>query len=307
MTDLSVFDDSFPVLIVADPVAASVAAARAVALAQGRVVATVGWADAARRIADQVGPATLLLETAGVADDQLAPALAAIADLPAPAGRVVTFAAERIDLVSDILLDGDAVLLCDPGVEDRVAGLVLAAVPRGISVHDTGDAGRIARINQEVARFAETLARLTGSSPEPAGPGGAAPIVGDRQLGFGTQPASDEATPAELRRAIRARRLREETFGVPGLFEDPAWDILLDLFAAELERRRVSVSSLCIAAAVAPTTALRWIGKLIALGLLERRPDDFDRRRAFIALTAQASTTMRNYVAAARRAGLALA
>ncbi|MGJ3628472.1 hypothetical protein AB5I41_18845 [Sphingomonas sp. MMS24-JH45] len=38
--------------------------------------------------------------------------------------------------------------------------------------------------------------------------------------------------------------------------------MLLDLFAAELERARVSVSSLCIAAAVAPTTALRWIGRM---------------------------------------------
>jgi hypothetical protein len=40
------------------------------------------------------------------------------------------------------------------------------------------------------------------------------------------------------------------------LFADPGWDILLDLYAARQEGKQVSVSSLCIAAAVPPTTAL---------------------------------------------------
>jgi hypothetical protein len=43
--------------------------------------------------------------------------------------------------------------------------------------------------------------------------------------------------------------MREQFFG-PDLFADPAWDILLDLYAARLEQQRVAVSSLCIAAAV---------------------------------------------------------
>ena len=43
--------------------------------------------------------------------------------------------------------------------------------------------------------------------------------------------------------------------------------VLLDLFAAELEGNRVSVSSLCIAAGVAPTTALRWIARMTDMGL----------------------------------------
>ena len=59
--------------------------------------------------------------------------------------------------------------------------------------------------------------------------------------------------------------------------------MLLDLYAAELEGAQVSVSSLCIAAAVAPTTALRWIGRMTEAGLFVRQPDPFDRRRAFLA------------------------
>ena len=99
--------------------------------------------------------------------------------------------------------------------------------------------------------------------------------------------------------------MRDQFFGV-GLFEDPAWDMLLDLFAADLEGARVSVSSLCIAAAVAPTTALRWIAKMVDAGLFAREPDPFDRRRAFMALTGRARDGMRGYFVAMARAGLAI-
>ena len=43
-----------------------------------------------------------------------------------------------------------------------------------------------------------------------------------------------------------------------GLFADPAWDIMLDLFAARIEGKDITVSSAGIAACVPPTTALRW-------------------------------------------------
>jgi DNA-binding MarR family transcriptional regulator len=54
----------------------------------------------------------------------------------------------------------------------------------------------------------------------------------------------------------------------------------------------VSVSSLCIAAAVPTTTALRWIKQLADRGLLERRSDPADARRAFIALAPTAQAAM---------------
>ena len=80
--------------------------------------------------------------------------------------------------------------------------------------------------------------------------------------------------------------------------------MLLDLYAARLERRRVSVSSLCIAAAVPPTTALRWIGTLHDADLFGREPDPTDKRRAHITLTARAADAMRGYFIAAGKAGL---
>ncbi|WP_161989106.1 hypothetical protein [Sphingomonas glacialis] len=42
-------------------------------------------------------------------------------------------------------------------------------------------------------------------------------------------------------------------------------------------------------------------------GLFERRPDPFDRRRAFMGLSRRASLGMRHYFAALRQAGMAIA
>ncbi|MFN6933711.1 MAG: winged helix DNA-binding protein, partial [Tsuneonella sp.] len=79
------------------------------------------------------------------------------------------------------------------------------------------------------------------------------------------------------------------------LFADPAWDILLDLTAARAEHSRVSVTSLCIASAVPPTTALRWITQMTDAGLLQRVEDETDRRRAFIELSDKAAEAMARY------------
>lgn len=83
---------------------------------------------------------------------------------------------------------------------------------------------------------------------------------------------------------IRARFRRRKFFN-PHLFGEPSWDMLLELYAAELSQRRVSVSSLCIASGVPPTTALRWISALHKEGLVRRENDPLDGRRHFIMLS----------------------
>ena len=64
------------------------------------------------------------------------------------------------------------------------------------------------------------------------------------------------------------------------------------------------MSSLCIAAAVAPTTALRWIGRMTAAGLLVRQHDPFDRRRTLMSLSDRSLAALRSYVAMLRAQGL---
>ncbi|TPG42377.1 MarR family transcriptional regulator [Sphingomonas koreensis] len=86
------------------------------------------------------------------------------------------------------------------------------------------------------------------------------------------------------RKYLKARRRREAIFPT-GLFSDPAWDMLLALYIAEADRRPVSISSACIAAAVPGSTALRWIGKLEACSLVVRRPDHADHRFTWLELS----------------------
>ena len=73
--------------------------------------------------------------------------------------------------------------------------------------------------------------------------------------------------------------------------------MLLDLLQAELAQHRVPVSSLCIAAAVPATTALRWIKSMTDSGLFVRRADPHDGRRVFVELSPGASAAMRGYFA----------
>ncbi len=98
----------------------------------------------------------------------------------------------------------------------------------------------------------------------------------------------------KIRETIRQRRLREHLFP-PDLFADPAWDMMLDLYATHLERGAVSVSSLCIAAAVPATTALRWLKRLTDEGCFIRKEDTRDHRRTYIFLSDAARRQMDQY------------
>lgn len=90
---------------------------------------------------------------------------------------------------------------------------------------------------------------------------------------------------AELaRRLYRERREREQLLP-PQIFAEPAWDMLLDLYASHHLGRSVAVSSLCIAAAVPATTALRWIKTMVDAGLFVREADSKDGRRIHILLS----------------------
>lgn len=93
---------------------------------------------------------------------------------------------------------------------------------------------------------------------------------------------------------IRARAVRLQLFDAD-LFADPAWDMLLHLFAQELEHQRVAVSKLCEASGAPETTALRHLGALVRRGLVTRRPDERDARRVWVELSPAGSGAMRRY------------
>lgn len=270
------------------------AMAEAIALAGGEIVAELAWGEP---LSGDPG-ALLVLDASGEDWDGLADAVAVLADR----ADVVCCDLAQLDLIAGALLLTDAQFLCEPDMADRVAALLVASRQNDPdapgAVRET-DSERLTRLNDELTRLVDLLARLTRTESQES-------AIGDRTSGYGAAPPDAGATPvdpAEVRRVIRARRVRDKAFDA-ALFEDPAWDILLDLFAAHLERAEVSVSSLCIAAAVAPTTALRWIGRMTAAGLLVRQHDPFDRRRALMSLSDRAMAGMRGYVAMLRAQGL---
>ena len=310
-------------LLIANDDPAGVGAA-AIAAAGGRLLRRVGWDDADTALAGAVAVPVVLAEATGVDLARLDTTLPALRRFLAAAdtSAVVTFDRERIDVVAQHLLDAPAALLCDATLAERALALAEAALrPAPVlrdSLPDRVEDDRHAYHpgsgvpdDQQIRRMAEGIAqisRITAGLMGYAGLPDAAPRdLADRRRGFGSEPAVPGAgqavTPQEVRRVIHLRQSRSRFFGQfigEGLFEDPAWDMLLDLFAAELEGNRVSVSSLCIAAGVAPTTALRWIARMTDMGLFVRHPDPVDRRRAFMTLSPRASDAMRAYMVAVR-------
>ncbi len=221
---------------------------------------------------------------------------------------IVSTPLARLDEVEAAASGRFSNILCDPDISDCVAALSLGLACENDRLSDISadiDSQRLRRLADEVSRIARTLSSLSGGT-RPDG-GYAASAVSDIQLGFTAEPVMIEpasAYPAseEIRRILRLRRLRDQFFD-PSLFADPAWDMLLDLMAARLERAQVAVSSLCIAAAVPPTTALRWIKAMTDHGLLERCADPEDGRRIFIRLSDSAMQAMGRYFEAMKKIG----
>ena len=101
-------------------------------------------------------------------------------------------------------------------------------------------------------------------------------------------------TERDIRTILRYRRHRDRFFEGE-LFADPAWDILLELYAARLGQQKIPVGALCEAAAVPATTALRWISQLESKGLIERKADPMDGRRFHLSLSEAGLEAMGGY------------
>jgi len=244
--------------------------------------------------------------------------LAALSRLDMQAARggshlVVSTSIGSLDDVFGCLDQSDAQILVTPSRADRVIALGRVLARNGNRVRELSEEDRLSllRLTEQVSQIAHKLEQLSsghgGADHNSAfrfdgnghGPNGADRMDGvldegtDRLVRAARPPLPD---PRLVRKIIRQRQLRARFFE-GDLFADPAWDMLLDLTAARVEHVRVSVTSLCIASGVPPTTALRWIGQMTDAGLLQRVDDETDRRRAFITLTDKAADAMGRYFA----------
>lgn len=95
---------------------------------------------------------------------------------------------------------------------------------------------------------------------------------------------SKEARIQQAHRELSNRAAEKRHFK-PGVISEASWRMLLDLYIAEHQKVRVSVTSLCIASDEPQTTALRWIALLEESGYITKEADQSDARRKFVALT----------------------
>ncbi|WP_326915222.1 JAB domain-containing protein [Sphingopyxis chilensis] len=107
----------------------------------------------------------------------------------------------------------------------------------------------------------------------------------------------DDHILGNAKATLRRRILRRQLLGWEELFGEPAWDMLLELFIHECEERALSMSSLCTAAAIPESSAMRLAQRLCDAGLLVRLPDPEDGRRSFMKLAPDVAHQLRAYFA----------
>jgi hypothetical protein len=94
--------------------------------------------------------------------------------------------------------------------------------------------------------------------------------------------------------AIRARatRGRMRALFPADLCSDTAWDMMLEVFITQLQRRNVCVKELILVSGSSSSSALRRIDRLEDGGLIRRRLDRDDHRRTTVQLTERGHTAM---------------
>ena len=228
-------------------------------------------------------------------------ALAALSRLDMRVARsgaqlIVSTAMDALDDVFAALDQSRAQILVQPSRAERIVavGRVMASVSNS-RVREMSEEDRLSllHLSQQVEAIAHKLEGLSDhrtqreSANPPVGTDNAPTLL----FNSGRLALPD---PKLVRQMIAARQARARFFDAE-LFSDPAWDMLLDLTAAHAENARVSVTSLCIAAGVPATTALRWLKQMVDSGIFERVADKSDRRRAFIELSDASVDAMARY------------
>lgn len=97
------------------------------------------------------------------------------------------------------------------------------------------------------------------------------------------------------RRLIALREVRQR-FLPSGYFDEPAYNILLDLFVAHCENRVTYVHDACVASQSPMSTALRWVSVIVNDGFAIRHRDVVDGRRTILEITPKGVDAVRKVV-----------
>lgn len=136
---------------------------------------------------------------------------------------------------------------------------------------------------------AEAAGRTAAATPAPSPSPAALPPVAPMPP---ANPISARRLALTKLRGVRRLRAR---FLPAHLFADPSWDMLLDLYDAELASAQVSVTLLSTSSSLPLTTALRRLDVLEEQGLVSRFEDPTDRRKTLVRLTGQGLDAMEKF------------
>jgi hypothetical protein len=103
---------------------------------------------------------------------------------------------------------------------------------------------------------------------------------------------SREMTEDHIISILIVRRAREEMLG-SRLFAEPAWDVLLELYAASLGGRQISLRDVALAIKIPESTAARWTAALVEHGLINCSHDATPPGAAWLTLTERGSLQMK--------------
>ncbi|WP_375397488.1 winged helix DNA-binding protein [uncultured Sphingomonas sp.] len=215
----------------------------------------------------------------------LEPVLERVLQLSGTSLIIATF--DQLDHIWSSFCRTDVAIACDPAPPEWEL-LAEEMLGRHDRVHESSGAetDRLREVHLKISTLSARLAEV------------------EKLASVQNQNQQSRSQAELIRNTIRARRLRDRF--VPNLLADPAWDILLDLFLNDLEQKTISISSLCVAANVPTTTALRWITQLEEAALVVKFPSTRDRRMTFVALSEKGREVMLAYFSATRDAGLPL-
>jgi DNA-binding response OmpR family regulator len=104
--------------------------------------------------------------------------------------------------------------------------------------------------------------------------------------------------PADLQVLQWLRDLDEQrSKALDGIVKtDATWNMLAELLRARITKRRISVTSLCLASRGPVTSALRRVEQLLQDGLITYTLDPKDRRRKYVELTSEGASRMQSAV-----------
>lgn len=101
-----------------------------------------------------------------------------------------------------------------------------------------------------------------------------------------------------VRKAKRIRQMNAQCEALFGRqFQNAPMNMLIELFVASASGEKTLVKNLCLASSVSQSTALRWITRLVLLGLIARCGDETDARRSLIELTAKGRDVLSRFLA----------